>query len=69
MRKLRDLKKFGKKVQQEVAVKRQKEKREMLDQVKKFRKGQADSIDFLQQNSDDDGIEQGKLWKALMYKL
>ena len=33
VRKLRDLKKFGKKVQQEVAAKRQKEKREMLDQV------------------------------------
>ena len=33
VRKLRNLKKFGKKVQQEVAVKRQKEKREMLDQV------------------------------------
>ena len=33
VRKLRELKKFGKKVQQEVNVKRAKEKREMLDQV------------------------------------
>ena len=34
VRKLRELKKFGKKVQQEVNIKRAKEKREMLDQVK-----------------------------------
>ncbi len=47
IRKLRDLRRFGKKVQVEVQLKRQKEKRDMLDQVKKFRKGQADSIDFL----------------------
>ena len=33
VRKLRELKKFGKKVQQEVTIKRAKEKREMLDQV------------------------------------
>ena len=33
VRKLRELKKFGKKVQQEVNIKRAKEKREMLDQV------------------------------------
>ena len=34
VRKLRELKKFGKKVQQEVNIKRAKEKREMLDQVR-----------------------------------
>jgi len=50
VKKLREMKKFGKKVQIEVQQKRQKEKKAMLDQVKKFRKGQADSIDFL----DDD---------------
>ena len=52
------MKKFGKKVQLEVQQKRQKEKKEMLDQVKKFRKGQTDTIDFL----DDDGLpkSQGK---------
>ena len=47
IRKLRELRKFGKKVQIEVQQKRQKEKKDMLDQVKKFRKGQADKIDFL----------------------
>ena len=42
VRKLRELKKFGKKVQQEVNIKRAKEKREMLDQVKN-----ENSVDFL----------------------
>ncbi len=37
VRKLRELRKFGKKVQAEVQLKRQKEKREMLDQVIKHR--------------------------------
>ncbi len=49
VRKLRELKKYGKKVQAEVQLKRQKEKKEMLDQVKKFRKGQTDTIDFLEE--------------------
>merc|ERR1719288_690272 len=44
VRKLREFKKFGKKVQQEVNVKRAKEKREMLDRVKKFRKGQGGNL-------------------------
>ncbi|XP_052256609.1 probable rRNA-processing protein EBP2 [Dreissena polymorpha] len=48
-RKLRDLKKYGKKVQQDVLQKRHKEKREMLDAVKKFRKGQKDKLDFLEE--------------------
>jgi len=47
VKKLREMKKFGKKVQIEVQQKRQKEKKDMLDQVKKFRKGQTDTIDFL----------------------
>ncbi|XP_060585813.1 probable rRNA-processing protein EBP2 [Ruditapes philippinarum] len=46
-RKLRELRKYGKKVQQDVLLKRQKEKREMLDAVKKFRKGQKNKLDFL----------------------
>ena len=44
IRKLRDLKKFGKQVQIKVQQKRQKEKKDMLDQVKKFRKGKTDTI-------------------------
>ncbi|XP_023930259.1 probable rRNA-processing protein EBP2 isoform X2 [Lingula anatina] len=47
-KKLRELRKFGKKVQHEVLQKRQKEKREMLDAVKKYRKGQDNKLDFLE---------------------
>merc|ERR1712203_944353 len=54
VRKLRELKKFGKKVQQEVTIKRAKEKREMLDQVKKFRKGQGGNLDFLNKSENND---------------
>ena len=71
VRKLRELRKYGKKVQAEVQLRRQKEKKDMLDQVKKtlkayinyplettipfpsqvkkFRKGQTDTIDFLEE--------------------
>nr|CAG4652154.1 EOG090X0D84 [Triops cancriformis] len=45
--KLRELRKFGKKVQVEVMLKRQKEKREMLEKVKKYRQGKIESLDFL----------------------
>ena len=77
VRKLRELRKYGKKVQAEVQLRRQKEKKDMLDQVrncsckwflralgvtlsfptqvKKFRKGQTDTIDFL-----EDGGGKGK---------
>jgi len=60
VKKLREMKKFGKKVQIEVQQKRQKEKKEMLDQVKKFRKGQADSIDFLDDKEGEQRPPRGK---------
>ncbi|KAK3784647.1 hypothetical protein RRG08_003452 [Elysia crispata] len=47
VKKMRELRKYGKKVQQEVLQQRQKEKKAMLDSVKKFRKGQVDKIDIL----------------------
>lgn len=47
-RKMRDLKKYGKKVQIEATLRKHKEKRDMLDQINKFRKGKSDSIDFLE---------------------
>ena len=50
MAKLRELKKFGKKVQIEVQQKRQKEKKDMMDEMKKVRKGHGGNLDFL-----DDG--------------
>ncbi|KAK3716742.1 hypothetical protein QZH41_018226 [Actinostola sp. cb2023] len=39
MKKIREMKKFGKKVQHDVLQKRQKEKKEMIESVKKYRKG------------------------------
>uniref|UniRef100_A0A1A7WH19 EBNA1 binding protein 2 n=1 Tax=Iconisemion striatum TaxID=60296 RepID=A0A1A7WH19_9TELE len=46
-RKLREQRKFGKKVQIEVIQKRQKEKRAMMSAVKKYQKGMTDKLDFL----------------------
>lgn len=48
VRKIREIKKFGKKVQVEVEQRKHKEKREMLEKIKKFRKGKTDTIDFLE---------------------
>lgn len=53
MSKLRELKKYGKKVQVEVQQKRLKEKKDMMDEMKKIRKGQGGSLDFL--DGDDAG--------------
>jgi len=47
---LRQLKKYGKKIQQEVMVKRQKDKRQMMDQLKRYKKGKEDNLDFLDNN-------------------
>ncbi|XP_039262132.2 putative rRNA-processing protein EBP2 [Styela clava] len=51
------LKKYGKKVQQAVELERKKKKREILDSVKKFRKGKTDSMDFL---DDEREVKPGK---------
>jgi len=51
VKKLRELKKYGKKVQIEVQQNRLKEKKQLIDNVKKFRKGKSDNLDFL----DDSG--------------
>lgn len=48
VKKIREIKKYGKKVQIEVEQQKHKEKREMLEKIKKFRKGKTDSIDFLE---------------------
>ncbi|XP_038068773.1 probable rRNA-processing protein EBP2 [Patiria miniata] len=47
-KKLRELKKFGKKIQHEVLLKRQKEKKELMESVKKFRRGKKDALDILE---------------------
>jgi len=48
VKKLRELKKYGKKVQIEVQQKRLKEKKDLMEDVKKFKKGQTDNLDFLE---------------------
>lgn len=49
----RDLKKFGKKVQQEVTLKRQAEKREMLAKISSYKKGKEGSnLDFLEDEKE-----------------
>ncbi|KAL4635005.1 putative rRNA-processing protein EBP2 [Arapaima gigas] len=54
-KKLREQRKFGKKVQTEVIQKRQKEKKAMMSAVKKYQKGMTDKLDFL-----DGDQEKGK---------
>jgi rRNA-processing protein EBP2 len=55
VRKLRDLRRFGKKVQTQVNLKRAADKKEMLDEVKKFRKGHTDTINFLEDGGGSGG--------------
>jgi rRNA-processing protein EBP2 len=59
-KKMRELRKFGKKVQQEVAIRRQKEKKDMIDAVKKYRKGQSNSLDFLDDKKDKKSSNNGQ---------
>ncbi|XP_037091741.1 probable rRNA-processing protein EBP2 [Pollicipes pollicipes] len=63
-RKLRELKKMGKKTQVEAQQRKAKEKRDMLEQVKRFRKGTDKSLDFLDGPADDDGRGKQRKGKA-----
>lgn len=49
---LREQKKMGKKIQNEVLMQRQKEKKEFQEKIKKFRKGGIKSTDFLDDRKD-----------------
>lgn len=62
MKKLRELKKYGKKVQVEVGLQRAKEKRELLSKVKQYREGKLQSLDFLdeKQGKKKDVLEETK---------
>ncbi|XP_051989493.1 probable rRNA-processing protein EBP2 [Xyrauchen texanus] len=51
-KKLREQRKYGKKVQTEVIQKRQKEKKAMMTAVKKYQKGMTDKLDFLEGDQD-----------------
>lgn len=51
-KKLREQRKYGKKVQVEVIQKRQKQKKAMMTAVKKYQKGMTDKLDFLEGDQD-----------------
>jgi len=53
VRKLRELRTFGKKVQQEVLIKRQEEKQQLLKTMKKVRKGKTGSMKELEESLGD----------------
>jgi len=57
--KLRELKKYGKRVQIEVQQKRQKDKKDMMDEMKKIRKGQGGNLDFLDGGGKDGSVGKG----------
>ncbi|XP_071800307.1 probable rRNA-processing protein EBP2 [Asterias amurensis] len=59
-KKLRELKKFGKKVQHEVLLKRQRDKKELMESVKKFRRGKKDALDILEDLDRKPGSNQTK---------
>ncbi|XP_052405660.1 probable rRNA-processing protein EBP2 [Carassius gibelio] len=51
-KKLREQRKYGKKVQTQVIQNRQKQKKAMLTAVKKYQKGMTDKLDFLEGDQD-----------------
>lgn len=51
-RKLRELKKFGKKVQQEILQKRQEKKKSALESIKKYKKGRGEKPSFLRSEEE-----------------
>lgn len=65
VKKIREYKKFGKKLQVERMQQKAKEKREMLDQVKQFRKGKTDKIDFISDKPLRDGKSKKEMKKEL----
>ncbi|KAH9495132.1 putative rRNA-processing protein EBP2 [Bulinus truncatus] len=67
-KKLREMRKYGKKVQQEVLQKKQKEKKEMLDSVKKFRKGQIDKINLFDETIERQTGQMEHLKKKQQFK-
>lgn len=55
VKQIRDQRKMGKKVQQQARVKKEMEKKETLDQLKKFRKGKLSNLDFLESKKNGGG--------------
>lgn len=50
LKQIREQRKMGKMIQRQARVQRDTEKREMLDKLKKFRKGKLKNLDFLEDN-------------------
>lgn len=50
LKQIREQRKMGKMIQRQARVKRDTDKREMLDKLKKFRKGKLKNLDFLEDN-------------------
>jgi len=63
IKKLRELKKYGKKVQVEVQQNRLKEKKQLMENVKQFRKGKTDNLDFLENTPGKGGKDAKPLEK------
>lgn len=59
VKKIRDIKKYGKQVQIEVEQKKIKEKKAMIDKLNKYRKGKIDSLDFLPQDDKENNPKKG----------
>ncbi|XP_055683421.1 probable rRNA-processing protein EBP2 homolog [Lutzomyia longipalpis] len=57
VRQIREQRKMGKKMQQQARVRKEMEKKETLDKLKKFRKGKLQNLDFLE---DSKGKSQAK---------
>lgn len=60
VKQIREQRKMGKKVQQQARVKKEMEKKETLDQLKKFRKGKLSNLDFLESKKNGGGKGAGQ---------
>ncbi|KFB35782.1 hypothetical protein ZHAS_00002699 [Anopheles sinensis] len=67
MRQLREQRRIGKLIQRQATEKRDEERRKMLSDVKKFRKGKLSNLDFL--DGDDDEGPRGDFRKSGKPKL
>lgn len=60
IKQIREQRKMGKQVQRQARVQREGDKREMLDKLKKFRKGKLKNLDFLEDGEGATGGGKGK---------
>ncbi|XP_058129970.1 probable rRNA-processing protein EBP2 homolog isoform X2 [Anopheles coustani] len=64
IRQLREQRRIGKLIQRQATEKRDEERRKMLSDVKKFRKGKLANLDFLDGDGDDDEGPRGDFRKS-----